>query len=104
MVEIQIFESRENFTAKLSGKLMFEDRADFNALMGEMENIISSRFILDLDDLESIDSAGLGMIMIANDKIVDAGKKFSVINAKKQVRKVLEITDLGKIMHIEFAD
>ena len=103
-MDIQVQESTESFTAKISGKMLFEDRAKFNDLLAKMVSSAKSKFVIDLDNLESIDSAGLGMMMIAHDKISGEGKKFSIVNAKDQVKKVLEITDFGKIMHIEFAD
>ena len=103
-MDIQIQESSESFTAKIIGKLLFDDRAKFNDLLAKMVSAEKSSFVIDLDNLESIDSAGLGMMMIAHDKITGEGKSFSIVNAKDQVKKVLEITEFGKIMHIEFAD
>ena len=103
-MQIEMIEDPDTFTIRLSGKLLFDDRAGFNDLLSKMEVSSKEEFVIDLDDLQSIDSAGLGMMMIAHDKITGSGKKFSIIKAKDQVKKVLEITEFSKIMHIEFAD
>jgi len=54
--------------------------------------------ILELSDLEFIDSTGLGLILGALRRMREAGGTLRVVGAQGAVLRVLEITDLDKVI------
>jgi len=54
-----------------------------------------------LKDLESIDSAGLGMLLIINDAVQEDSKSMVLSGAKGQVQKMLDISKFAEIITIK---
>lgn len=84
----------------LRGDLKFSDSSVVRTMIGEIKNSADRSIALDLSGLSSIDSAGLGMILLINDAANDAGKSFSVGKASGQVKKMLDISKFGDLMTI----
>lgn len=55
---------------------------------------------LDLSRVTRIDSAGLGILVLAYRKIIDVGGLFQVVNPTKDVQRLLELTKLDKKFNI----
>ena len=88
-------------TIKLSGALTFDDHGVFRDLLRQISSSGCERCAMDVGELKSIDSAGLGMLMIAFDASVQERWKFVISNPKGQVKRLLEITEFSKIITIE---
>ena len=84
----------------LRGDLKFSDSSVVRTMIGEIKNSAERSIALDLSGLSSIDSAGLGMILLMNDAASDAGKSFSVGKASEQVKKMFDISKFGDLMTI----
>jgi anti-sigma B factor antagonist len=56
--------------------------------------------VLDLQHLEFIDSAGLRVIIAAQDRAPDGGREFAVTRSTAQVERVFEIAGAGKVLRI----
>jgi anti-sigma B factor antagonist len=54
--------------------------------------------VLDVSDLEFIDSTGLGVVLGAMRRLREGGGSLSIAGAQGIVRRVLEITDLDKVI------
>jgi anti-sigma B factor antagonist len=54
--------------------------------------------VLDVSNLEFIDSTGLGVVLGAMRRLREAGASLSISGARGIVRRVLEITDLDKVI------
>jgi len=50
------------------------------------------RFVLDLSDLRSIDSTGVGQVVVAFQKVREAGGELVVSGMSRAVRRVFEVT------------
>jgi anti-anti-sigma factor len=59
------------------------------------------RQILDLANLEFVDSAGIGMLLIAREELSNLDKQFILRKAGGQVKRVLTVAQLGKLITIE---
>ena len=88
-------------TIRLSGHLTFEDHGVFRDLLKEISSSGCRRCALDVCELKFIDSAGLGMLMIAHDTSVEEQWNFVITHARGQVKRMLEITDFAKVITIE---
>lgn len=88
-------------TIRLSGHFTFEDHGVFRDLLKEISSSGCKQCALDICELKSIDSAGLGMLMIAYDTSVQEHWNFVITRPRGQVKRLLEITDFAKIISIK---
>jgi len=86
---------------RLRGRLTFNDHAKLRALIREMLQNKAKRQILDLSALEFVDSAGIGMLLIAREEMANVDKQLVLRAATGQVKRVLTVAQLNKIVTIE---
>lgn len=86
---------------RLRGRLTFNDHAKLRALIREMLQNKAKRQVLDLAALEFVDSAGIGMLLIAREEMGNAEKQFVLRAATGQVKRVLTVAQLNKLVTIE---
>lgn len=56
--------------------------------------------VFDLKKLDYIDSTGLGAIITVFKEVKEKGRKLSIINAKKNIKKLFYITELDSLFEI----
>lgn len=56
--------------------------------------------VLDLDDLQFIDSAGLRVILAAHERAREHGAEFAVTRGSQQVQRLLTIAGVGEHLRI----
>ncbi len=83
-----------------SGQFSFSDNATVRKIIEEVTPGNFSRCSIDMNQLQSIDSAGLGMILLINDALQEAGKSLELKGATGQVQKMLEISKFSEIISI----
>lgn len=72
---------------------------EFNKLITAMiNNELLSMLTLDCEQMEYIDSVGIGMLVMAHKKAQASGKKIEMIKLTEGVREVLVLTNLQKII------
>ncbi len=86
---------------QLRGRLTFNDHAKLRALIREMLQNKAKRQVLDLSALEFVDSAGIGMLLIAREEMANVDKELVLRAATGQVKRVLTVAQLNKIVAIE---
>ncbi|MGQ9366753.1 STAS domain-containing protein [Azospirillum sp. ST 5-10] len=86
---------------RLRGRLTFNDHACLRALIREMLGNAATRQVFDLEGLEFVDSAGIGMLLIAREEMAGVDKELVLRGAAGQVRRVLAVAQLDKIVAIE---
>lgn len=95
-------ESKDQETVvRLRGRLTFNDHAKLRGLIREMLQLPAKRQVLDLSTLEFVDSAGIGMLLIAREELANADKTLVLRAAQGQVKRVLTVAQLSKIVAIE---
>ena len=85
----------------LSGRLTFNDHGKVRTMIQEMVQSRAKRQILMINGLEFVDSSGLGMILVAREEVTQLDKKLVLRGAKDQVKRVLTVAQLGKVIDIE---
>lgn len=86
---------------RLRGRLTFNDHAKLRGLIREMLQLSGKRHVLDLSALDFVDSAGIGMLLIAREELANAEKTLVLRSAQGQVKRVLTVAQLSKIVAIE---
>lgn len=87
-------------TVKLTGDLDVYSEEDFKSFIDEKIQT-DKDVVFDLNDLDYLDSTGLGMFMIVYNMQKENGKSVKVINAKENIKKLFKITDLTTLFDME---
>src|SRR4051794_34936480 len=85
----------------LNGRLIVGDPV--NRLREEVTNLIaegSNKIILDLKDVDYIDSTGLGGMVICYTNANKAGGALKLLHANKRNMDLLELTNLNKVFQV----
>lgn len=86
---------------EIKGRLTYSDYGLFRQItdvIGVSENQVCH---IDLTELEFIDSAGLGMLLLARDKIQECKGHIALINAVGQVKKMIELGRFDTLFEIQ---
>jgi len=81
----------------LSGAALLEDELDRLALEPEL-----SAVVLDMRQLEFMDSSGLRLVVLADMRAREAGRRFVLVKGAETVHRVFEITRMSE--RLEFVD
>ncbi|MGO9518039.1 MAG: STAS domain-containing protein [Candidatus Korobacteraceae bacterium] len=103
MLETEIFTFEPDITGICcAGRFTLGNR------LSEMEAHVSSliregvrKLVIDLTQVDFVDSAGLGVIMRAFGDIEQAGGKLRIAGANEQVQRLFDITHTGAILTID---
>lgn len=82
----------------LKGRLSFSDNEVFHRVVKEIEAANARQIVIDLSRLEFMDSAGLGMLLIARETCQQARASLSVEGAAGQVKQIMDISDFEELL------
>lgn len=104
-LQIGVRSEPDRIVLRLHGEL---DLASAPLLQGEIESAEAADatlVVLDLDDLEFIDSTGLRIILAAHERFQERGQMFALTRGSQQVQRLMSITRVGEHLRIiESAD
>lgn len=89
------------FEAALSERLSFADNGVFRQLLDEALASKASQWVFDVSGLSAVDSAGLGMFIIAMEKAKTAGVSLVLRSPNEYVRKLIELSKMDKLIKVE---
>ena len=84
----------------LKGSLTYLDHDRFRHII-EVFSENFDDYIVNVNDLDFIDSAGLGMLLIARDKVFERNKNVVLKGAVGQVRKMIELSQFDTLFLVE---
>jgi anti-anti-sigma factor len=88
-------------TLKLEGRFDFAAHHDFgDATKAALGNSAINEIQIDLGNVEYMDSAALGMLLVLLERAKAAGKSISLARVKGMVKQVLEIANFQKLFTI----
>lgn len=88
-------------SVRLSGELVFTDYREFRSLWGRLLNATPGQAVtIDLSDLQFIDSAGLGMLLIMRDEAARADLSLLLKNPQGQVKRIFSISRFDTLFSI----
>ncbi len=86
----------------LRGQLTFEANDDFRQIIEGMDIGTFTDCVLNLENLDFIDSAGLGLLVLANNTANRARVKLRLRRPRGQVREMIEISEFHTIIACDF--
>ncbi len=96
----QVVRRTDIFEAKMTEKLMFADNAIFRRLIDEVTTSGCRSCVINMKDLTLIDSAGLGMLMIAIEQARRDGWSLTLSEAQGPVLKLLKLSRLDTLLKL----
>ncbi len=80
---------------KITGRLSYEDYQDFHKMVTDIEGGSGHRVVFHISGLGSIDSAGLGMFMVAREMLDARAMTIQLKGAGGPVRKMMDLVKFG---------
>ena len=90
------------FEAHLSERLSFSDNSAFRKLLDDMQLSKTRQWVIDLAELVSVDSAALGMFIIAAEAAKKGGTALTLRSPTGHVRRLIELSKIDKLMYVEY--
>ncbi|MEG3617547.1 STAS domain-containing protein [Magnetovibrio sp. PR-2] len=87
-------------TVNLKGRLTFSDHDVFREITQSLSEPGPSTCSVNLSDLEFIDSAGLGLLLLVKEAAQENSLSISLTGASDQVAKMLDITKFNELIDI----
>ena len=85
----------------VNGRFTFSDNEAFQGIISSLGEPGLKRCVLDMSGLEFIDSAGLGMLLLARDAASEAKVDVVLRGTRGLVRKMLDIAKFESIVPLE---
>ena len=95
------FELKDDSTVAVSGDLTFTDHVAFREIVDRLANSRSKTVVIDVSELKFIDSAGLGMLLIAREEAAKAGRSLVLRGAQGQVSRMFGLTKFDQLFTVE---
>lgn len=88
---------------KLSGRMTFTEKEIFDSLIDEMKGRAGSEYVLNLQELQFIDSCGLGMLLHMTEVQKEYNINIKLTGVSGQVERLLHIAKMDHFFTIERA-
>jgi HptB-dependent secretion and biofilm anti anti-sigma factor len=98
-MEIQI--DREMARISMSGEFTFTDHGPFKQMVNEIVAFKGKSIVIDLSRLEFIDSAGLGMLLLARDEAKKNDRQLILKQPSGQVKRMFGVTKFNTLFTVE---
>lgn len=95
------YKEEEILNVLLSGDLDINSVEKFKEDILEKYENMDCDIVINLKDLEYIDSTGIGAIMTVYNEVKKKNKVLTVKNANRNIAKLFKITELDKIFNME---
>lgn len=97
-MEYQITTENNVANVVFSGDITFSENVSFRQLLKDIAEQPVNRCEFDLSGVDMVDSAGLGMFLIAREQADTAGWKLAVTGAQGHVASMLKLTKLADLL------
>lgn len=84
---------------KVSGRFVFNLHDRFRNVTKLAEHGVK-QIVIDLDNTNYVDSSALGMLLLLRDKFTGDQNAIQIRNARKDVKKILEIAHFNKLFNL----
>ena len=85
----------------LQGAFTFKDHHSFRALLESLRAVSGHDHVLDLSGIDFLDSAALGMLLVADDETKGRGCNLTLRRPSCQIARLLELASLDTLFRIE---
>lgn len=100
LLDIVVEGQGDELVLRLVGEL---DLASVSTLRSVLENVAGDvrTVVLDLGELTFLDSTGIGLVIRSQRELQDRGGHLVIRSPRSHVRRVLEVTQVAKVIEIQ---
>jgi len=100
-IERSFDEAKNHWNVKVQGEADISNAPEFRQALNAIYQEKAADIWIFLQDLLYMDSTGLGVIIGACGRMRSTGHEIVLCNPRDNVKKLLSITNLDRILHIE---
>ncbi|MGA2733700.1 MAG: STAS domain-containing protein [Syntrophobacteraceae bacterium] len=86
-------------TISVTGRFDIDSYKDFTQAYKERPETIS-KYVIDMSDLEYMDSSALGMILMLRERVGDENAKIDILNCSPGIRKILKTANFDRLVNV----
>ncbi|MFM9891034.1 MAG: STAS domain-containing protein [Rickettsiales bacterium] len=90
-----------HYTVTLGGQFTFTDHPAFREVLDSIDRADVTCVTMDLSRVEFVDSAALGMLLLANDAAKKTSKKLVIRGTQGQVKKMFDMANFHTMFTLE---
>ncbi|NVJ93605.1 MAG: STAS domain-containing protein [Methylocystaceae bacterium] len=102
-MQYTLSENPNDLSVLLTGELTLNDEEEFRALCRDVVETSRSKCIIDVTQLEFLDSAGLGLLLVLKEFCEDAGKTIALKVGDSAIKEILDISEFDSLIPYEDA-
>lgn len=99
-MDIQTFAQSDGIRFTLKGSLSLRDKDAFAPILSAAKGPSGQIITVDLSELESVDSFGIGLFLLANEQAAAAGVRLHLANPCGNVARVFDLANLDAVLHL----
>lgn len=99
-MDFHLHQDQLSVRVALCGRLTFAQHGAFRDVVARLDDL-GEAVVLDLAEVDFIDSAGLGMLLVAREQVARRGGRISLCNATGQVGRMLALAKFGDFFAID---
>lgn len=99
-MDLNVRKYNETYIIDISGEIDFYNSHEIRLLFSKMLSKDIRSFIINLENVEYIDSAGIGVLIFICEKIAKANFQLAITSVHGMVKNVIELTKLGSYFPI----
>lgn len=103
-MEYTLSQQDDHCVLDMRGTFTFSDNANFRKFISGIHNAKYTRVVLDFRQLEFIDSAALGMLLLLHDEAKKHNAHVRISDAGGQIKKMLQLSNFDEIFEISYAE
>ena len=88
------------FTVAIAGKFTFASNAEFRDILLHIQTKTPKQIVIDLSETELVDSAALGMLLLAREKAQSVSAEIVLLSAQGQPKKMLDVSNFRSLFTI----
>lgn len=101
MFESKIYDKEKFLLIEIKGDLDIYSEDEFRSFIEKEIEGADKDMVIDIKDLDYLDSTGLGLFMKIYKIAKEKDKTVSIINPKENILKLFKITDLTDVFNME---
>lgn len=100
----EVARDRTHAAVALHGELDILAAPELRHVLGDVLDEGATEVVLDVGDLEFMDSSGLGVLVGCHRRLARHGGRLRIVGAHHSVARVLAVTGLDRVFQVEAAE
>ena len=91
----------EGLEVAMTGRFTYADHQKFRDLIASFPNLRGEKLVLEMSQVEFVDSAAMGMLLLARETAVGNGVDTVIRNPAGKVRSLMQVAHFDKLFTID---